>query len=124
MLILLCRRYGVISHHLVDRRLKSFSPARLTSKIQSTYKDFVQDHKIEREASINFAPFEYNTLRRFSSKSGERGEPWNKSETHGQNHFNSIVNVRVDSGAETLEKMIRLEAVVSYLKHIAISLLK
>nr|CAH0112135.1 unnamed protein product [Daphnia galeata] len=52
------------------------------------------------------------TPHQFSSKT-ERGEPWNKSETHGQNHFNSIVNVRVDSGAETLEKMIRLEAVIA-----------
>ncbi|KZS15041.1 Uncharacterized protein APZ42_019582 [Daphnia magna] len=51
----------------------------------------------------------------FSSKF-ERQEPWKRPDTppaHGQNHFNSIVNVKVDSSAETLEKMIRLEATIS-----------
>lgn len=123
MLILLCRRYGVISHHLVDRRLKSSLPARLTSKIVNLQRFRSRSQNRERERHLLISLSLNNTLRRFSSKT-ERGEPWNKSETHGQNHFNSIVNVRVDSGAETLEKMIRLEAVVSYLKHIAISLLK
>ncbi|XP_057368313.1 uncharacterized protein LOC130689369 [Daphnia carinata] len=51
----------------------------------------------------------------FSSKF-ERQKPWKRSDTptaHGQNHFNSIVNVKVDSSAETLDKMIRLEATIS-----------
>lgn len=77
------------------------------------YKDFSRSRERERHPISN--PFFFClTLHRFPSKS-ERGEPWNKTETHGQNHFNSIVNVRVDSSAETLEKIIRLEAVVSYL---------
>ncbi|XP_046462620.1 uncharacterized serine-rich protein C215.13-like [Daphnia pulex] len=104
--------WGFPFHNSTDRSSGTFNSSTSSKTTTTTTPRLSSLWRNTTSTRPSAKKFLTGTPNQFSSKS-ERGEPWNNSETHGQNHFNSIVNVRVDSSAETLEKIIRLEAAIA-----------
>ncbi|XP_046648929.1 uncharacterized protein LOC124340452 isoform X2 [Daphnia pulicaria] len=104
--------WGFPFHNSTDRNGGTFNSSTSSKTTTTTTPRLSSLWRNTTSTRPSAKKFLTGTPSQFSSKS-ERGEPWNNSETHGQNHFNSIVNVRVDSSAETLEKIIHLEAAIA-----------